>query len=317
MYTSTLVLFVLIFFCSVHCRHYLSEVLNYHELLHIDDVSHKIVRRDLSSAGHERTIHFKFDGKSYSINLQQKIDILREDFVAVSIDRYGQEHPIALSRLEYYKGTVEEDENAYVLAHVQNGMINAEIIFENESIYIEPAEPHLRENSSSHMLVYKLSDLKWNLTAANSSTKMHQKNCILPELNNKHPVNNEIDMLARKPKETNARKRRAVATSKNVCGLTLVADYTYFQNIGNGDQMTTINYMIQVVSRVHEIYRRTDFDGIGTNIGFKIQKVIVHDSFSTEYEHKYLNEENSYYYFYTKSEAKHFQIKSAIIICIK
>ena len=284
MYTTLL---ILISFCSVHCRHYLSDVLNYHELLHKDDVNHKIVRRDLSSVGHERTIYFKFKGKSYSINLQQNVDILRDDFVAVSIDSEGVEHPINVPTLGYYRGTVEEDENAYVIAHVRNGIINAEIIFENETIYIEPADPHLLKNISNHMLVYKLSDVKWNLTSANSSIKMHQKNCILPRFNNHLPLNSErIPSPTGKPANSNERKRRAVATDKNMCGLTLVADYRYFQSIGNGDRMTTINYMIQVVSRVHNIYRTTDFDGIGTNIGFKIQKVIVHDSFSTSYEHR-------------------------------
>lgn len=285
MYT---ILFVLGFFYSVHCCHYLSDVLNYHELLHKEDVHHNIVRRDLSSVGHERTIHFKFKGKSYSINLQQNVDILRDDFVAVSIDSEGVEHPLNVPTLNYYRGTVEEDEDAYAIAHVQNGIINAEIIFENETIYIEPADPYLPKNVSNHMLVYKLSDVKWNLTSANSSTKMHQKNCILPRFNNQLPLNSEptTPPPTSKPVKSNERKRRAVATDKNMCGLTLVADYRYFQSIGNGDRMTTINYMIQVVSRVHDIYRTTNFDGVGTNIGFKIQKVIVHDSFSTSYEHR-------------------------------
>ena len=282
MYRHILVLFSV---CTVHCGHYLSEVLKYHELLHIDDFSHNVVRRDLSSEGHEKTIHFKFDGKNYSVNLKQKIDVLQDDFVAVSIDSEGHEHPIKFSKKEFYKGMLDEDGSTYVLAHIQNGIINAEIIFENETIYIEPAQPHLPKDNSKHMLVYRLSDVKWNLTSANSSTKEHQKNCVLPEFNKQHS-GQASDEPVTIPDSNTRRKRRAVATSKNVCGLILVADYTYFKGIGNSDRMATVNFMIQVVSRVHEIYRRTDFDGIGTNIGFKIQKIIVHDSFSTDYQHR-------------------------------
>ena len=269
--------------------HYIKDILNHYELLHMDQLKHHVSRRDLSTEGHTRQLHFKFAGKTYNMVLRQRLDILDQGFVALSVDSDGEMHPFSVPTLQYYRGTVEGFTDSLVLAHIENNMITAEIMLGNDTIYIEPSKVHFTDKPN-HMLVYRLSDMVWNLTSADSSVKMNQKNCVVPEeafkSSDKDDSNVDIPFVEME-KRSKKRSRRAVATVKNVCSLTLVADYQFFKNIGGSDKMATLNYMIQVVSRVHEIYRNTDFDGIGINIGFKVEKVIIHESFSKDYKHRF------------------------------
>ena len=162
-------------------------------------------------------------------------------------------------------------------------MITAEIITNNETVYIEPLEPH-DEEKKDHMLIYRLSDVIWNLTDANSSVRMRDKNCKEPPTFSRNDQDiNEPHFVVDEPP---SRKRRNAATSHNVCTLILVADYTYYKVVGQSDRFTTMHSLIQVISRVHEIYRTTNFDHVGLNIGFKVERVLVHTSYSRDIEHR-------------------------------
>jgi len=273
----------------------LSQTLRYYELMHINDVDHHVVRRELTESGHGRRLNFHFAGKNYSITLVQKNDIITSDFQATSIDSEGKESPITVDELQYYKGAVENDDKSLVLAHIEDKMVTAEIILAKDTIYIEPSQPHI-EGKDNHMLIYRLSDVLWNLTDANSSVRMHEKNCITPSLTERGsqsstppPKEHYVQTNKRQRHNQHGRKRRTVATDKNICELILVADYHYFKNIGQSQKIKTINHMLQVISRVHEIYRSTDFTGVGTNIGFKVKRVVVHEAFSEDSLHRYIN----------------------------
>jgi len=78
------------------------------------------------------------------------------------------------------------------------------------------------------------------------------------------------------PDYRSERKRRAVNPTLIRCRLALVADYRFYQEMGQNDLRKSINYMIGVADRVDAIYRSTDWSSEYTGYGFEIAKVIVH-----------------------------------------
>jgi len=66
---------------------------------------------------------------------------------------------------------------------------------------------------------------------------------------------------------------------KNTCPLLLVADYEFFVNMGKSDVVKTSAYLVGLIDRVDQIYRKTRWNDVGmTGMGFEIKKIIVHDS---------------------------------------
>ena len=59
-----------------------------------------------------------------------------------------------------------DDSSSQVLAHIEeDGLLTATIETTHEKFVVEPIWRHMLDRDSSHdMIVYKSSDLKWNLT---------------------------------------------------------------------------------------------------------------------------------------------------------
>lgn len=257
---------------STYCMS-MNNVLQYYEILKHEEAEHRIVKRSLNIPNHHRRITFNFDGKQHKLDLHQSHEILSADFKAVSIDANGVEHEISINKNTYYKGVLEGAEDSTVIAHVENNVVNAEIITRSDTIFIEPLQPHVHGDTSNDMIIYKLSDVLWNFTKSKNNMDVHPRNCGV-----------QIKNTTQNNKSRNRRSAN-VALSKNICTLVLVADYEYFINVGGKDRTRTVNYMVQVISRVHNIYRNTPF-GVGVNIGFNIKKVEVHEGHSNDKEHR-------------------------------
>lgn len=254
---------------TVSCtKHQLNNVLKYYEIIKLEEAQHHIVKRNLNELNHHRRIAFHFNGKKHHLHLQQTQEILSPDFKAFTIDANGRKRQIHVDTNTYYKGVLEEDADSSVIAHVDEDLINAEIITKNDSIFIEPLQPHLDGKISKDMIIYKLSDVLWNLTESKNYTKLYPKTCGV-EIK---PEKNMVQSGSR-----NRRSTKNMDITNNICELALVADFEYFTNIGESKEINTINYMIQVITRVHNIYKKTDFVGVGENIGFNIKEIIVHN----------------------------------------
>ena len=210
------------------------------------------------------------------MRLKQSRGIFASAFQAVSVDRFGKEKTVKINMDSFYEGYVEDDAlSSHVTAHVEDdGMITATIDTANETYIVEPMWRHVDNDSSHDMIVYKASDVKWNLTNPYDlkTGEPHINTC-----GNNDTAPEEIDI------DNNKRYRRDVTkctklndTVGNTCKLQLVADYNFFVKIGNKDEKTAIYYMLQVIKRVDVIYRGTCFNGVGKNIGVQVQKVTVH-----------------------------------------
>uniref|UniRef100_A0A7M4EHH2 Disintegrin and metalloproteinase domain-containing protein 17 n=1 Tax=Crocodylus porosus TaxID=8502 RepID=A0A7M4EHH2_CROPO len=75
------------------------------------------------------------------------------------------------------------------------------------------------------------------------------------------------------------RERRAASESpKNTCKMLVVADHRFFKYMGRGEESTTINYLIELIDRVDDIYRNTSWDNAEfSGYGIQIDQIIIHN----------------------------------------
>ncbi|KAM6973046.1 disintegrin and metalloproteinase domain-containing protein 17-like [Aplochiton taeniatus] len=70
-------------------------------------------------------------------------------------------------------------------------------------------------------------------------------------------------------------KRAAHNHKKNTCPLLLVADYRFFKHMGRREESVTLNYLIELIDRVDDIYRNTTWDDEFKGYGVQIQQIII------------------------------------------
>ncbi|XP_053565677.1 disintegrin and metalloproteinase domain-containing protein 17 isoform X2 [Bombina bombina] len=63
---------------------------------------------------------------------------------------------------------------------------------------------------------------------------------------------------------------------RNTCKMLVVADHRFFKYMGRGEESTTINYLIELIDRVDDIYRNTSWDSQWKGYGVQIEQIIVH-----------------------------------------
>uniref|UniRef100_A0A8C2BS76 ADAM metallopeptidase domain 17a n=1 Tax=Cyprinus carpio TaxID=7962 RepID=A0A8C2BS76_CYPCA len=71
------------------------------------------------------------------------------------------------------------------------------------------------------------------------------------------------------------RRRSAHDHKKNTCPLLLVADHRFYKHMGRGEESTTLNYLIELIDRVDDIYRNTSWDDDFKGYGVQIQQIII------------------------------------------
>ena len=248
----------------------LTHILKYYETINKLDIQHHISRREIDSTDFFKEISFFSHKEQFELKLRSSDEIFAPDFEAVTIDKDGVERKIDIHKHAYYKGHDIQHENAQVFAHVENGMLTASIYAKDETYIIEPMWRH--DNTlKNEMIVYKFSNVNWNFTDADmKGSVLHPMTC---------GVNSSEKSVPTAERTFHRRKRREIVTEKNTCPLILVADYLFYKHMGNENEVTTINYMLQVADRVNRIYRKTEWE-VGTNIGFQVRKTVVHDSFT-------------------------------------
>uniref|UniRef100_A0A8C3AFP8 ADAM metallopeptidase domain 17a n=1 Tax=Cyclopterus lumpus TaxID=8103 RepID=A0A8C3AFP8_CYCLU len=70
-------------------------------------------------------------------------------------------------------------------------------------------------------------------------------------------------------------RRQAHDHKKNTCPLLLVADYRFFKHMGRGQESVTLNYLIELIDRVDDMYRNTTWDDEFKGYGVQIHQIII------------------------------------------
>ncbi|XP_013379515.1 disintegrin and metalloproteinase domain-containing protein 10 [Lingula anatina] len=170
---------------------------------------------------------------------------------------------LKLNKAEFYHGFVEGDATSWAYGRLHDGMFDGSFIYKGEQVYIEKASKYILNVSKEHSkdyIVYKASDISYD----NSHVRLHGV----------HVPRTRFSFST----YTKIQKSKRSTGTENTCSLHLVADHTFFQNIGKGDATTTINEMVYHVTEVDKLFRGSDFNGDGEadNIGIAIGEITIY-----------------------------------------
>ncbi|CRK87999.1 CLUMA_CG001785, isoform A [Clunio marinus] len=280
----------------------LGKNLKYYETLHVDDLTHNIVKRgtkpSINLHNKIREVEFKALGKKFKLILHPHREVLHQNFKAYRVNSEGNETIIHLDRDSFFRGRVFGEISSHVSAHIDDGnVLTATIILPDETYHIEPSWRHLPEATDKHMVTYKASDvnLSWEnheghdghfepgkcgyvKEGAELETDEDDKD---PEIHAEAYGSNDIpSKIEHKSRGKRQADQYEYTPTKTRCPLLLVADYRFFQEMGSSNTKTTISYLISLIDRVHKIYNDTiwqdrDADGF-RGMGFVIKKILVH-----------------------------------------
>ncbi|XP_076155612.1 disintegrin and metalloproteinase domain-containing protein 17a isoform X1 [Alosa pseudoharengus] len=240
---------------------------------------HSLKRRDTAPHSHvERLVSFSALKRNFQLYLTTNTDLFSENFKAIFVNDQGNEEQYEVQMENYFKGHVVGEEHSRVQAHMDGDEFSAHILTDEAEYNVEPLWRFIETTSDGRLLVYRSEDIK------NISRLASPKVCGY--------VNTEAqDLLPEQARVTGReegdkgewteplhREKRAAAHDhkKNTCPLLLVADYRFFRHMGRGEESTTLNYLIELIDRVDDIYRNTSWDDEFKGYGVQIHQIIIH-----------------------------------------
>ncbi|KAI1895889.1 hypothetical protein AGOR_G00111400 [Albula goreensis] len=235
-------------------------------------VQHSLRKRDVQTQSHaERLLSFTALNRHFKLYLVTNTELFTRDFEAVVVGSDGEER-FDVQMQNFYTGHVVGEEHSRVQAHIDGDDFSAHILTHDAEYNIEPLWRFTEAPSSGQLLVYRSQDIK------NISRLASPKVCGYLDTD-VHALVPEGALDSAEEDETqeppHRAKRQAHDHRKNTCPLLLVADHRFFQHMGRGEESTTLNYLIELMDRVDDIYRNTSWDEEYKGYGVQIQQIII------------------------------------------
>lgn len=237
--------------------------------------THSVRRRDVQTQTHvEKLVSFDALQRQFKLYLRTNDQLFTEDFRAVIVDEDGQEQSYAVNRHNYFTGHVIGEENSRVQAHIDDHEFSAHILTDEAEYNIEPLWRFTSAPPDGRLLIYRSEDIR-NLS------RLHQPSVcgyMTSDPAQLLPDGVKAAMLedGEEEEESVIRGKRQVHDHrKNTCPLLLVADHRFFKHMGRKEESTTLNYLIELIDRVDDIYRNTSWDEEFTGYGVQIQQIII------------------------------------------
>ncbi|XP_048083563.1 disintegrin and metalloproteinase domain-containing protein 17a isoform X4 [Alosa alosa] len=236
---------------------------------------HSLKRRDTAPHSHvERLVSFSALKRNFQLYLTTNTDLFSENFKAIFVNDQGNEEQYEVQMEKYFKGHVVGEEHSRVQAHMDGDEFSAHILTDEAEYNVEPLWRFIETASDGRLLVYRSEDIK------NISRLASPKVCgyVNTEAQDLLPEQARVTGREEGDKEPLHREKRAAAHDhkKNTCPLLLVADYRFFRHMGRGEESTTLNYLIELIDRVDDIYRNTSWDDEFKGYGVQIHQIIIH-----------------------------------------
>lgn len=231
--------------------------------------THSVQRRHLEPQSHrEKLLSFSALHRQFRLYLRSTETLFAEGFRAVVVEEDGQERPLEVDRDNYYTGHVIGEDGSRVQAVIDDTEFSARILTHDGEFIIEPLWRFSVAPPDGRLLVYRSDDIK------NLSRIQQPSVCGYlysdPGLQQDQPGPGE---------ETEVRvKRQTLDHSRNTCPLLLVADHRFYTHMGRGEESTTLNYLIELIDRVDDIYRNTSWDKDFSGYGVQIQQIIIQNA---------------------------------------
>ncbi|XP_072221293.1 disintegrin and metalloproteinase domain-containing protein 17a [Leuresthes tenuis] len=255
----------------------LNSLLFDYEVLPFSDFQlHSVRKRDIHTQSHlERLVSFRALHREFKLYLTTNTDLFTDKFKAVFVDKHGKEENYDVQLQNYFTGHVVGEENSRVQAHIDGDEFSAHILTDGAEYNVEPLWRFTDSPIDGRLLVYRSEDVR------NLSRIVSPKVCgyvhaeaedILPQSVRRswerHGAQMENEYHHREKRESHDHR-------KNTCPLLLVADYRFFRNMGRGQESVTLNYLIELIDRVDDIYRNTTWDDEYKGYGVQIHQIII------------------------------------------
>ncbi|CAF89520.1 unnamed protein product, partial [Tetraodon nigroviridis] len=279
---------------------------DFHVLPLSDLRTHSVRRRDVQQETDvEKLVSFDALQRTFTLYLRTNQQLFTHDFSAVVVEEDGQERRFPVRRHTYFSGHVVGEENSRVQAHMDEEQFSAHILTEGGEYNVEPLWRFTSAPPDGRLLVYRSEDIR-NLRRLQqasvcgyvSSNASH----LLPE--DRPPAVLEeqeapgshgrskvttapfarrwvmvwLRPRPRVPEWPSRAKRQVDEQVKNTCPLLLVADHRFFRHMGHGEESTTLNYLIELIDRVDDMYRNTVWEQDFSGYGVQIQQIIIEKS---------------------------------------
>uniref|UniRef100_A0A3Q4BB76 Uncharacterized protein n=1 Tax=Mola mola TaxID=94237 RepID=A0A3Q4BB76_MOLML len=252
----------------------LNSILSDYEVLPLSGLQlHSVRKRDIHIQSHlERLVSFTALRRHFKLYLTTNTGLFTDNFKAVFVDKHGKEQNYDVQLQNYFTGHVVGEENSRVQAHMEGDEFSAHIMTDETEYNIEPLWRFTDSPIDSRLLVYRSEDIR------NLSRLASPKVCgyVQAETKDLLPQNARGDWDGEQEKGNHHREKRQTHDhKKNTCRLLLVADYRFFQHMGRGQESITLNYLIELIDRVDDIYRNTTWDDEFKGYGVQIHQIII------------------------------------------
>lgn len=268
----------------------------------MNEIQHRIHKRSIDYQSNEqypsltkefRQIEFNAFNRKFRLILNERRQILGDNFKAYSVDQTGRQKEIKYDADEFYEGNLIGAQRSDVTAHIEKktGLITGSIYDddEKEAYFLEPYANLFNKTEDDRMIIYRQKDIKDQHLNSELKNKLIQ-----------HFVDSKKEMLdyikinetVNEANITNVRPKRQLdgdnfwTESKlepTKCSLRLVADYTFVEEMGNRDATKTINFLVNLISEVDTIFKRTNWTSTDADsepmigYGFLVAEILIHE----------------------------------------
>lgn len=239
--------------------------------------THSVRRRDVQTQTHvEKMVSFSALQRQFRLYLRTNDKLFAQDFRAVVRDEHGRERSYPVNRHNYFIGHVIGEENSRVQAHIDEHEFSAHILTDEAEYNIEPLWRFTLAPPDGRLLIYRSEDIR-------NVSRLHQPSvCGYVTSDPHHLLPDSIQAATLEDEEEDQSvfrgKRQVHDHRKNTCPLLLVADHRFFKHMGREEESTTLNYLIELIDRVDDIYRNTSWDDEFMGYGVQIQQIIIEKS---------------------------------------
>ncbi|KAE8605038.1 hypothetical protein XENTR_v10014947 [Xenopus tropicalis] len=254
----------------------LDSLLSEYDVLSLSSIQqHSLRKRDLQSQSQlERMLSFTALQRHFKLYLTSSTELVSENLEALVLDGNGKEKKYQVKWSDFFTGHVVGEHNSKVLAHIGDGDFTARITTDGEEYNIEPLWRFVENTSGDNMLVYRSGDIKdfSRLKSSKVCGYIKPKEDLFKNEQDTAESAEGDDYLHREK-----RQRAGPDSLRNTCKMLVVADHRFFKYMGRGEESTTINYLIELIDRVDDIYRNTSWDNNQwKGYGVQIEQIIVH-----------------------------------------
>ncbi|XP_068199125.1 disintegrin and metalloproteinase domain-containing protein 17 [Antennarius striatus] len=239
--------------------------------------THSVRRREVESQTHvEKLVSFDALQRRFRLYLRTNDQLFTDDFRAVVVDEDGRERRVPVNRHNYFTGHVVGEENSRVQAHIDDHEFSAHILTHEAEFNVEPLWRFTSAPPDGRLLIYRSEDIR------NLSRLQQPSVCGYVTSDPKHllPDSVRAAMMEDEGEEDwgPRGRRQAPERLRNTCPLLLVADHRFFKHMGREEESTTLNYLIELIDRVDDIYRNTSWEEGFSGYGVQIQQIIIKKS---------------------------------------